>query len=321
MFAACCNPTSRIPPASSRSASKTGQTHYAALDSTATTDAGGSSGIGFTTKQYTIPDYGSVNAKGLVNADGAQYTTSKGENIQIVHGDGKFTLQNGETVTFADQFRRGSYISLQEDLQDDADQNLYAPTWEIYENGKLVTQNQGDSAVEVPADAPQKMQGNGTTPDDGRMEKYIKGTEDGKTIENDGYKETKKPSENSIVFRSYSNPEGTDQFTKLKVKFINKVKTGSLSITKQVPEDEREALKDEKYTFTVQYTNIGGLGGKEEVTEKVEVQVGKTGSAGRDTDWHDRYRHGRSQGESVYQEHHRERRTVGRRRQSLRHYW
>ena len=68
-------------------------THYAALNQTATTDAGGSSGIGFTTKQYTIPDYGSVNAKGLVNADGAQYTTSKGENIQIVHGDGKFTPQ------------------------------------------------------------------------------------------------------------------------------------------------------------------------------------------------------------------------------------
>uniref|UniRef100_UPI003FF10EBE SpaA isopeptide-forming pilin-related protein n=1 Tax=Gemmiger sp. TaxID=2049027 RepID=UPI003FF10EBE len=108
------------------------------------------------------------------------------------------------------------------------------------------------------------------------MEKYIKGTEDGKTIENDGYKETKKPSENSIVFRSYSNPEGTDQFTKLKVKFINKVKTGSLSITKQVPKDEYEKLKDETYTFTVKYTNIGGLGGKEEVTEKVEVQVGKT---------------------------------------------
>ena len=251
-------------------------THYAALDSTATTDAGGSSGIGFTTKQYTIPDYGSVNAKGLVNADGAQYTTSKGENIQIVHGDGKFTLQNGETVTFADQFRRGSYISLQEDLQDDADQNLYAPTWEIYENGKLVTQNQGDSAVEVPADAPQKMQGNGTTPDDGRMEKYIKGTEDGKTIENDGYKETKKPSENSIVFRSYSNPEGTDQFTKLKVKFINKVRTGSLSITKKVPDDEYNALKGETYTFTVQYTNIGGLGGNEVVTETVPVKVDET---------------------------------------------
>ena len=51
------------------------------------------------------------------------------------------TLQNGETVTFADQFRRGSYISLQEDLQKDADQKLYDTTWEIYENGKLVTQS------------------------------------------------------------------------------------------------------------------------------------------------------------------------------------
>ncbi|MFR5908781.1 MAG: hypothetical protein ACLUFT_10740 [Gemmiger formicilis] len=70
----------------------------------------------------------------------------------------------------------------------------------------------------------------------------------------------------------------------------------------------------------MQYTNIGGLGGKEEVTEKVEVQVGKTvplegipiGTTVTVTE---------DQGESVYQEHHRERRTVGRRRQSLRHYW
>ena len=253
-------------------------THYAALDQTATTDAGGSSGIGFTTKQYTIPDYGSVNAKGLVNADGAQYTTSKDEKTYTVGKDGTFTLQNGETVTFADQFRRGSYISLQEDLQKDADQKLYAPTWEIHENGKLVTQNQGDSAVEVPEGTLQKMQGDGTTPDDGRKEVYKKGEEDGRKIQNDGYTaETQKP-EKSIVFRSYSDPDGTDQFTKLKVKFINKVKTGSLSITKQVPEDEKEALKDETYTFTVQYSNIGGmqLEGKEVVTETVKVPVGET---------------------------------------------
>ena len=252
-------------------------THYAALDPTATTDAGGSSGIGFTTKQYTIPDYGSVEAKGLVDAAGAQYTTSKGEEIRRVDDKGKFTLQNGETVTFADQFRRGSYISLQEDLQEDADKKLYAPTWEIYENGKLVTQNQGDSAVEVPEGALQILRRENTTPDDGRKEKYQTGPgEDGKTIENKGYTATTQKPENSIVFRSYSDPDGTNQFTKLKVKFINKVRTGSLSITKKVPPDEEETLKDEKYTFTVKYTNIGGLGGKEEVTEKVEVQVGKT---------------------------------------------
>ena len=251
-------------------------THYAALDQTATTDAGGSSGTGFTTKQYTIPDYGSVNAKGLVNADGAQYTTSKDEKIHTVEDNGTFDLQNGEIVTFADQFRRGSYISLQEDLQEDADKKLYAPTWEIYENGKLVTQNPSDSTVEVETDVT-TMRGNGTTPDDGRKEKYITGIKDGQPIQNTGYtEETQKPKENSIVFRSYRDPDGTNQFTKLKVKFINKVKTGSLSITKLVPEDEQTTLGGETYTFTVQYSNIGGMNleGNTEVTETVDVKVG-----------------------------------------------
>ena len=247
-------------------------THYAALNQTATTDAGGSSGIGFTTKQYTIKDYGSVAAGGLKEAVGAQYTTSKDEKIHTVEDNGTFDLQNGETVTFADQFRRGSYISLKEY----PGTNLYDTTWEIYENGKLVTQNQGDSTVEVPADAPQKMQRNGTTPDDGRKEKHQTGKDkDGVQMDNTGYTATKKP-DDSIVFRSYSNPEGTDQFTKLKVKFINKVKTGSLSITKQVPEDEKTTFLGKTYTFTVQYSNIGGLGGNEVVTEKVNVPVGKT---------------------------------------------
>ena len=247
-------------------------THYAALNTTATTDAGGSSGIGFTTKQYTIPDYGSVAEKGLVNAVGAQYTTSNDESTNKVGADGTFTLQNGEIVTFADQFRRGSYISLQEY----PGTNLYDTTWEIYENGKLVTKNQGDSTVEVPADAPQKMQGNGTTPDDGRKEKYKEGEEDGRKIQNTGYTAGTQKPENSIVFRSYSDPDGTDQFTKLKVKFINKVKTGSLSITKQVPDDELDTLGDKTYTFTVQYSNIGGmhLEGGEAKTETVKVKVG-----------------------------------------------
>ena len=248
-------------------------THYAALNSTATTDAGGGSGIGFTTKQYTIKDYGSVNAGKLMDAAGAQYTTSEGESTNEVRADGKFTLQNGETVTFADQFRRGSYISLQE-YPDQNEQKLYAPAWKIYENGKLVTQSKGGSTVKVQDDV-QIMQGDGTTPDDGRMEVYKVDTKDGQQFNNIGYTETQKPKENSIVFRSYSNPDGTDQFTKLKVKFINKVKTGSLSITKLVPEDEYEKLKGETYTFTVQYTNIGGLGGNEVVTEKVDVPVGK----------------------------------------------
>lgn len=247
-------------------------THYDALNPTATTDAGGGSGIGFTTKQYTIPDYGSVNAGTLKEAAGAQYTTSESENIRIVDGNGKFTLQNGETVTFADQFRRGSYISLQEY----PDTDLYATTWEIHENGKLVMESKDDDTVDLVANHPTKMQGDGTTPDDGRKEVYKDGNgEDGKQIDNTGYKVTQKP-ENSIVFRSYRDPDGTNQFTKLKVKFINKVKTGSLSITKLVPQEEEGTLGKETYTFTVQYSNIGGLDGNEVVTEKVNVPVGET---------------------------------------------
>ncbi len=252
-------------------------THYAALNQTATTDAGGSSGIGFTTKQYTIKDYGSVEAGGLKEAVGAQYTTSEGENIREVNDKGEFTLQNGETVTFADQFRRGSYISLREEANQN-DQKLYAPTWEIHENGKLVMKSVDDGAVDLVQDAPQKMQGDGTTPDDGRMEVHQTGNgEDEKKIDNTGYIKTQKP-ENSIVFRSYRDPDGTNQFTKLKVKFINKVKTGSLSITKLVPEDEQTALGDKTYTFTVQYSNIGGmqLEGEEVVTETVKVPAGQT---------------------------------------------
>ena len=245
-------------------------THYAALDQTATTDAGGGSGIGFTTKQYTIKDYGSVNAGQLMDATGAQYTTSKDEVTRMVN-NGKFTLQNGEIVTFADQFRRGSYISLQEY----PDTDLYATTWEIYENGKRVKQSAKGNTVDFVGGVPkEEMRGENTTPDDGRKEVYQKGNEDGKTIENKGYTTTQKPDENSIVFRSYSDPDGTNQFTKLKVKFINKVKTGSLSITKKVPEDEEATLGNETYTFTVKYTDIGGLGGKEEVTEEVKVKVG-----------------------------------------------
>ena len=134
---------------------------------------------------YKRQDYGSVAAGGLKEAVGAQYTTSEGESTNEVGADGKFTLQNGETVTFADQFRRGSYISLQEDLQKDADQKLYAPTWEIYENGKLVKESKDDDAVDLVEKHPTKMQGDGTTPDDGRMEVYQPGNgEDGKQFNN-----------------------------------------------------------------------------------------------------------------------------------------
>ena len=89
---------------------------------------------GFTTKQEDIPVYGSIDAGGLTNAAGAQFTTTKNNDTQVVDKDGQFMLQNGETVTFSDQFRRGSYISLKETLNP----NLYDTTWTVFENDEAV---------------------------------------------------------------------------------------------------------------------------------------------------------------------------------------
>ena len=91
--------------------------------------------VGFSVEQKDIPDYGSVENKTLMPAGGAIFTSSVASNgTQAVDTDGTFDLQAGETVTFTDQFRRGSYISLQE-TENPA---LYDTHWEVYENGKLV---------------------------------------------------------------------------------------------------------------------------------------------------------------------------------------
>ena len=96
---------------------------------------------GFTTDQKEIPDYGSAKTGQLQNAINAQYTSTKDNDTQLVDDDGRFVLEDGETVTFSDQFRRGSYISLKEDLN----QNLYDTTWTVCENGQAVTSMKGDS--------------------------------------------------------------------------------------------------------------------------------------------------------------------------------
>ena len=90
---------------------------------------------GFTTDQEDIPDYGSAESGNLENAENAQYTSTEDTDTQLVDEDGRFVLEAGETVTFSDQFRRGSYISLNEELN----KNLYDTTWTVYENGQKVT--------------------------------------------------------------------------------------------------------------------------------------------------------------------------------------
>lgn len=213
---------------------------------------------GFTTKQEDIPVYGSITAKGLTDAVGAQFTSDQNNNTQVVDENGQFMLQNGETVTFSDQFRRGSYISLKETLSP----NLYDTTWTVFENDEPVQSYGSGSTVtgetknlkEQPATESQPG------PDDGRTERY------NNTVANEGYTEDKKPKNaNTIVFRSYENPdESTSSLTKLKVQFVNKVKTGKLVIKKAAASEEEENLIKGKYTFNVTFTNVGDEGLQQE---------------------------------------------------------
>ena len=223
---------------------------------------------GFTTDQKDIPDYGSAESGKLQNAENAQYTSNMDTDTQLVDGDGRFVLEDGETVTFSDQFRRGSYISLKEDLN----QNLYDTKWTVCENGQAVTSMKGDSESVRVDNANKSLVSQSSPadgPDDGRTEVYDD------SVKNDGYKVSKKPEEaNTIVFRSYKDPDETSStLTKLKVKYVNTVKTGGLKIKKQAADGEKDTIKG-TYTFKVTFNDVGGEGlEKEPIIKYVEINM------------------------------------------------
>lgn len=233
---------------------------------------------GFTTDQKEIPDYGSAKSGNLENAINAQYTSTEDSDTQLVDEDGRFVLEDGETVTFSDQFRRGSYISLKEDLN----QNLYDTKWTVYENGWEVNSMSGGNTVQTVkvADTSKSLVSQSSPaagPDDGRTEVYV--DKDG--VRNEGYKESKKPDTgtNTIVFRSYKDPDETSStLTKLKVKYVNTVKTGGLKIQKKAAEGE---TLTGTYTFKVTFNDVGGEGLEEKPIERtVTIDMGKGESTG-----------------------------------------
>ena len=216
---------------------------------------------GFTTDQKDIPDYGSAESGKLQNAENAQYTSTKDSDTQLVDDDGRFVLEDGETVTFSDQFRRGSYISLKEELN----RNLYDTTWTVCENGQAVTSMKGDSESVTVTDTNKSLdKQEGSSPNDGRTEKIR--PNDDQTGNN--YTGTK-PSADTIVFRSYKDPdENSSTLTKLKVKYVNTVKTGGLKIKKQAADGEKDTIKG-TYTFKVTFNDVGGEGLEEKPIEKI----------------------------------------------------
>lgn len=220
---------------------------------------------GFTTDQEDIPDYGSAESGNLENAENAQYTSTEDTDTQLVDEDGRFVLEAGETVTFSDQFRRGSYISLNEELN----KNLYDTTWTVYENGQKVTSMSGGDSVTLPSTIPSLDGQTGSGPDDGRTEKIR--TND---VQTDNKYNKTKPDTNTIVFRSYNDPdENSSTLTKLKVEYVNTVKTGGLKIQKKAAAGEVDNIKG-TYKFKVTFSDVGGAGlEKEDIIRYVEIDM------------------------------------------------
>ena len=227
---------------------------------------------GFTTDQEKIPDYSSATSGHLENAKYAQYTSTEDSDTQLVDEDGRFVLEAGETVTFSDQFRRGSYISLREKLNE----SLYDTTWTVYENGQVVESTDPTSPGYTSVKLGERRSLNSQHspakgPDDGRTEVYD--NTDG--VKNDGYTaNSKKPDKNTIVFRSYKDPDETSStLTKLKVKYVNTVKTGGLKIQKKAAEGE---TLTGTYTFKVTFNDVGGEGLEEKPIERTVTIKGES---------------------------------------------
>lgn len=226
---------------------------------------------GFTTDQEKIPDYGSAESGHLQNAKYAQYTSTEDTDTQLVDEEGRFVLEAGETVTFSDQFRRGSYISLKEELNP----KLYDTTWTVYENGQAVKSTEPTStdytSVKLGGE-PKSLESQHSPdvgPDDDRTEVYV----DQEGVKNDGYTENKKPTTaNTIVFRSYKDPdEKSSTLTKLKVKYVNTVKTGGLKIQKKPADGE---TLDGTYKFKVTFSDVGGAALEEDdIIRYVEINM------------------------------------------------
>lgn len=224
---------------------------------------------GFTTQQQDIPDYGSATSGKLEIPKGAKYTSSLG-GTYVIGADGTFLLQDGETITFHDQFRRGSYIALQE-IQGEQEQKLFDTTWTMYESSKPVTSMAagGGNTIRL-GGISSLLNVQGTVVDDGRIERLALGLDSNNQEQsNSGYTSEKRPNTPAFVFRSYAFPDaGADsELTKLKVVYTNKVNVGSL-ILKKDKAYQADTL-DGVYTFRITYTNIGGLALEHEPIEQV----------------------------------------------------
>ena len=127
----------------------------------------------------------------------------------------------------------------------------------------------GGDSVTLPSTIPSLDGQTGSGPDDGRTEKIR--TND---VQTDNKYNKTKPDTNTIVFRSYNDPdENSSTLTKLKVEYVNTVKTGGLKIQKQAAAGEEKNITG-TYKFKVTFSDVGGAGlEKKDIIRYVEIDM------------------------------------------------
>ena len=214
---------------------------------------------GFTTEQEDIPDYGSIESQQLEPVNGSYYQNTKGDTI--IYSDGLLGIGNKESAIFSDQFRRGSYLSIAEK---NVSPDVFTTTWSLYEKGASV--NQSD------------LSKNTSTVTGGENTSVEK--QSGYKV-NDGRKENakvKKPDESTIVFRSYKNPDSENTVIDLKAKYVNKLRTGSISLKKELSNGESETKAGRNYKFIIEYRNVAGMKleantGTDVIKQEIELEA------------------------------------------------
>ena len=197
---------------------------------------------GFTTEQEDIPDYGSINSEKLEPVNGAYYQNTNGDTI--IYSDGLLSIGNKESAVFSDQFRRGSYLSIAEK---NVSPDVFTTTWSLYENGVIVNPSEltpTNSTTVIGSGQTSVEKQSGYEVNDGRTEKI---------------RTELKPTESTIVFRSYANPDSENAVIDLKAKYVNKLRTGSISLKKELSNRELETKKGRNYKFIIEYRNVAGM--------------------------------------------------------------
>lgn len=218
---------------------------------------------GFTTEQEDIPDYGSIESEKLELVNGTYYQNTNGDTI--IYSDGLLSIGNKEKAVFSDQFRRGSYLSIAEK---NVSSDVFTTTWSLYENGAIVN--------------PGYLNPTGSTTVTGNGQKSVENqsgyaVNDGRTEQNEI---VGKPNESTIVFRSYANPDSVTAVIDLKAKYVNKLRTGSISLKKELSKGEEESKSGRKYQFIIEYRNVAGMKleanmGEAVITQPIELEAGQ----------------------------------------------